>query len=193
MNIISLNIPSYDDPDDPVAYAQVAIDLTGSNGDPASPSSLHFIGGHQPNQYQSAVHNIGSILAPYDHDGQYPCWGFGGKYVGPDPRLGPGRVSHCLPLTLNPDNTMCHGVNGVLNAYRHLLRSRSVLLSGPTHFEEIVRTASSIAGSMPFTSDEQNYSILLIITDGIINDMERKNPLGLWLPPGDILGVTQGD
>ena len=41
-----------------------AIDYTGSNGHPADPKSLHFIGSH-PNQYQSAIGAIGSILEAF--------------------------------------------------------------------------------------------------------------------------------
>jgi hypothetical protein len=48
----------------------VAIDFTGSNGDPHSPSSLHFIhpSGGQYNPYQHSISSVGSILQPYDSD-----------------------------------------------------------------------------------------------------------------------------
>jgi len=48
-----------------------------------------------------------------------------------------------------------------------------VLLSGPTYFSEVIGMAEAVATSQPFNQDDQNYSVLLIITDGVINDMKR--------------------
>jgi copine 1/2/3 len=33
----------------------IAIDFTGSNGNPTSPNSLHFMDPSKPNQYQTAI------------------------------------------------------------------------------------------------------------------------------------------
>jgi hypothetical protein len=33
----------------------IAIDFTGSNGNPTSPNSLHFMDPVKPNQYQTAI------------------------------------------------------------------------------------------------------------------------------------------
>ena len=58
---------------------QVAIDFTGSNGDPALPTSLHY---RNPaaglNQYQTAIDAVGSVLEFYDTDKVFPVMGFGG-------------------------------------------------------------------------------------------------------------------
>lgn len=45
----------------------VAIDFTASNGEPIEPQSLHRIdpSGMRPNQYESAIQSVGSILEPY--------------------------------------------------------------------------------------------------------------------------------
>jgi hypothetical protein len=41
----------------------VAIDFTGSNGDPRSPSSLHYIDPRgAPNQYHLAIESVGGVL-----------------------------------------------------------------------------------------------------------------------------------
>ena len=52
----------------------VAIDFTGSNGDPATPQSLHYMdrSGISLNQYQSAILNIGRVVEPYDTDKMFP-------------------------------------------------------------------------------------------------------------------------
>jgi hypothetical protein len=53
-----------------------AIDYTGSNGVPTSPTSLHFLGPN--NQYERALYSVGSIVEPYDTDRSFPVFGFGG-------------------------------------------------------------------------------------------------------------------
>jgi hypothetical protein len=39
----------------------VAIDFTGSNGDPRSPKSLHYIKGTNDNEYQKAIRSVGQM------------------------------------------------------------------------------------------------------------------------------------
>lgn len=70
----------------------VGIDFTLSNEEPHKPISLHYTGNpNQPNQYQSAMYQIVSVIQNYDIDKQIPVFGFGGKFQ--------GQVSHCFPLT----------------------------------------------------------------------------------------------
>ena len=50
-------------------HLQVAIDFTGSNGNPSNPTSLHYMGNPgQLNQYQNAICSVGEILMPYSLD-----------------------------------------------------------------------------------------------------------------------------
>lgn len=47
----------------------IAVDFTGSNGDPRRPGTLHYI--HPDgnlNDYEKAITAVGSIIAKYDHD-----------------------------------------------------------------------------------------------------------------------------
>eukprot|EP00854_Cymbomonas_tetramitiformis_P002444 gene2444-3178_t len=90
----------------------IAVDFTKSNGDPATPQSLHHLRTDGPNDYQAAMISVGSILMNYVSDPQYPLFGFGGR--------------------VHP---------------------------GSEQYPEI-------------TSPDKRYSILLIITDGIISDMD---------------------
>jgi hypothetical protein len=47
-------------------------------------------------------------------------------------------------------------------------------LSGPTHFAPLIRQATQIVESKGgCTQTSQKYSILLILTDGMINDVEE--------------------
>jgi len=58
----------------------VAVDFTGSNGDPTFPDSLHAIKyDNTLNDYQKAIHGVCEILLNYDYDRKVPMFGFGGK------------------------------------------------------------------------------------------------------------------
>ena len=45
---------------------QVAVDFTGSNGDPKSPQSLHYISPQGVNEYLSAIWSVGNVIQDYD-------------------------------------------------------------------------------------------------------------------------------
>ncbi|KAG2385825.1 hypothetical protein C9374_002974 [Naegleria lovaniensis] len=139
----------------------VAIDFTASNGNVTDPHSLHYNKPGQMNQYESAIYAVGQILSDYDYDKKFPCFGYGG-YIN-------GSTSHCFALNGNPQQPECYGVEGILQAYRQALNN--VSLSGPTLFANVIKTACQIA-SQPISQQNQEYYILLIITDGAINDMD---------------------
>ncbi|CAM9470623.1 unnamed protein product, partial [Hapterophycus canaliculatus] len=64
------------------------------------------------------------------------------------------------------------GIAGVLSTYRESLTR--IQLSGPTLFAPVINQAASLAAST-VTKDpnRQQYTILLLITDGAICDMEK--------------------
>lgn len=45
---------------------QIAIDFTGSNGDPSSPQSLHYINPEGYNEYLTAIWAVGNVIQDYD-------------------------------------------------------------------------------------------------------------------------------
>eukprot|EP00753_Platysulcus_tardus_P012741 PLAT3532.3.p1 GENE.PLAT3532.3~~PLAT3532.3.p1 ORF type:complete len:575 (-),score=322.82 PLAT3532.3:1822-3546(-) len=137
----------------------VAIDYTASNGAPSLPSSLHYRNPMRPNEYQQAIAAIGDIVQAYDHDKRFPVFGFGGA-VG-------GKTKHCFPLTGDPDCYEVDGVPGILEAYNGSLEW--VSLSGPTLFAPIITQAVMFARTA--VADASKYFVLLILTDGVINDM----------------------
>lgn len=77
----------------------------GSNGDPSTPQSLHFVS-NVPNSYELAIRSVGSIIQDYDSDKQFPVLGFGAR-LPPD-----GRVSHEFFVNMNPENPYCFGIDG---------------------------------------------------------------------------------
>eukprot|EP00904_Undaria_pinnatifida_P009983 jgi/Undpi1/6114/HiC_scaffold_20.g08599.m1 len=144
----------------------VAIDYTASNGDPNLPDSLHF---HDPtgrslNEYSAAISSVGSILEHYDTDCNFPVLGFGGR-----PHPG-GPAVHCFSVNRNEDNPEVHGISTVLNVYRESLTW--VQLSGPTLFAPVINQAAAVAASQQSLDPaHQTYHVLMIVTDGVINDM----------------------
>lgn len=101
-----------------------------TRSDPRTPQSLHYLNPYSPNEYYQAIQQVGDILQYYDADKQFPAFGFGAK-------IPPARqVSHCFPLTLNPQQVEVNGVKGILDAYMGALQQ--VSLYGPTNFSEVL-------------------------------------------------------
>ncbi|XP_004553977.1 copine-8 [Maylandia zebra] len=140
----------------------VAIDFTASNGNPAQPTSLHYMSPYQLNAYAMALKAVGEIIQDYDSDKMFPALGFGAK-LPPD-----GRVSHEFALNGNPQNPYCAGIDGVMEAYYQTLKS--VQLYGPTNFSPVINHVARYAASV---KDGSQYFVLLIITDGVISDMAQ--------------------
>eukprot|EP00835_Amoeboradix_gromovi_P001858 NODE_94_length_21515_cov_0.130417.p8 type:complete len:368 gc:universal NODE_94_length_21515_cov_0.130417:1773-670(-) len=100
----------------------VAIDFTGSNGNPQDTHSLHYINSPMT-AYEHAISSIGGVLEYYDSDRLFPVYGFGAKIK--------GIVYHDFNVSFQP-NANVFGVSGILGAYRNCLSQ--VELYGPTVF-----------------------------------------------------------
>uniref|UniRef100_A0A4W5NSF5 Copine 8 n=1 Tax=Hucho hucho TaxID=62062 RepID=A0A4W5NSF5_9TELE len=131
-------------------------------GNPAQPTSLHYMSPYQMNAYAMALKAVGEIIQDYDSDKMFPALGFGAK-LPPD-----GRVSHEFALNGNPQNPYCAGIDGVMEAYYQSLKS--VCLYGPTNFSPVINHVARYAASV---NDGSQYFVLLIITDGVISDMAQ--------------------
>lgn len=146
----------------------VAIDYTLSNGDPNDRDSLHC-GNLAKNEYYKALKAVMDILQFYDTDKQFPVLGFGGKMRSGAHSLD-NRASHCFAVNGNIFDPECDGIEGVLDAYTHSLKN--VDLYGPTHFNQVIEMVNDMAEGNEVSQHNQKYQILLILTDGIINDMK---------------------
>uniref|UniRef100_A0A673CGW6 Copine 8 n=1 Tax=Sphaeramia orbicularis TaxID=375764 RepID=A0A673CGW6_9TELE len=133
-----------------------------NTGNPAQPTSLHYMSPYQLNAYAMALKAVGEIIQDYDSDKMFPALGFGAK-LPPD-----GRVSHEFALNGNPQNPYCAGIDGVMEAYYQSLKS--VQLYGPTNFSPVINHVARYAASV---KDGSQYFVLLIITDGVISDMAQ--------------------
>ncbi|ELT91123.1 hypothetical protein CAPTEDRAFT_150478 [Capitella teleta] len=143
----------------------VGIDFTGSNGDPRSPQSLHYINPYQPNEYQKAIRAVGNVVQDYDSDRMFPALGFGALTP---PEM---SVSHEFAINFNPNNPFCSGIDGILAAYQACIPQ--VRLYGPTNFSPIIYHVSQFAAAAQKEEGAKNYFVLLILTDGVISDINE--------------------
>jgi hypothetical protein len=162
-----------------------AIDFTGSNGEPHLPSSLHYMGGHEPNHYEQALRACSSIVAYYDYDQKFPVFGFGGRVN--------GATSHCFPCNLMEDPNVT-GVEGIIDSYKFSLNN--VKLDGPTYFSPVFKSMiNSVKSAM--TEKINSYYVFMILTDGEIFDMNETKDMiyeASFLPVSFIIvGIGNSD
>uniref|UniRef100_A0A8D0BB15 Copine-2 n=1 Tax=Salvator merianae TaxID=96440 RepID=A0A8D0BB15_SALMN len=143
----------------------VGVDFTASNGNPRDPTSLHFINPMGTNEYLSAIWAVGQIIQDYDTDKMFPALGFGAQ-LPPD-----WKVSHEFAINFNPTNPFCLGVEGIVQAYSSCLPH--IRFYGPTNFSPIINHVARFAAQATQQQAAAQYFILLIITDGVISDMDE--------------------
>jgi hypothetical protein len=158
-----------------------AIDFTGSNGDPNMASSLHHHSTDRPNQYQLALRAVGPVLEGYDSNQEFPLFGFGAQKY--------GNVYHSFSLNGDETNPCVHGLTGIEETYlrslteaktshqiygknKSTLNQQSFIFSGPTFFSPTIHRVIELARATPQTITQQKYFVLLMITDGVINDTD---------------------
>nr|XP_046226776.1 copine-3-like [Scatophagus argus]XP_046226777.1 copine-3-like [Scatophagus argus]XP_046226778.1 copine-3-like [Scatophagus argus] len=143
----------------------IAIDFTGSNGDPSSPQSLHYINPEGYNEYLTAIWAVGNVIQDYDSNKMFPVFGFGAQ-IPPS-----WQVSHEFPVNFNPANPFCVGIEGVVQAYQQCLPK--LKLWGPTNFSPVINHVACFARQALRQNMASQYFVLLIITDGVITDMDQ--------------------
>ncbi|WCJ36353.1 Calcium-dependent phospholipid-binding Copine family protein [Euphorbia peplus] len=142
----------------------VAVDFTASNGNPRLPDSLHYIDSSgRLNAYQQAILEVGEVLQFYDSDKRFPAWGFGARPID-------GPVSHCFNLSGSNHHCEVEGIQGIMTSYNGALFN--VSLAGPTLFGPVINTAALIA-SQSLANGGKKYYVLLIITDGVVTDLQE--------------------
>uniref|UniRef100_A0A3Q0R6Q4 Copine 3 n=1 Tax=Amphilophus citrinellus TaxID=61819 RepID=A0A3Q0R6Q4_AMPCI len=136
----------------------IAIDFTGSNGDPKFPQSLHYINPQGYNEYLAAIWAVGNVIQDYDSDKMFPAFGFGAQ----------------IPPTwqvIVSVSVLMFGVEGVVSAYQQCLPQ--VKLYGPTNFSPIINHVARFGKQALEQQTASQYFVLLIITDGVITDMDE--------------------
>jgi len=144
----------------------IAIDFTNSNGYPDDVASLHFKNGKRPNPYKNAIYSIGRIVEQYDSDKKFPVYGFGAK-IKPD-----NQVNQCFSVNMNPCDPNIFGIEQVIKTYEKIFDY--IELFGPTIFSDVLLNIwleLEEERKAYLFSNMENYHILLILTDGQIDDM----------------------
>uniref|UniRef100_A0A7N8WLF1 Copine II n=1 Tax=Mastacembelus armatus TaxID=205130 RepID=A0A7N8WLF1_9TELE len=147
------------------SYSLYFIYFTASNGNPREPSSLHYINPLGSNEYLAAILAVGQIIQDYDTDKMFPALGFGAQ-LPPD-----WKVSHEFAINFNPTNPFCSGVEGIAQAYSACLPH--IRFYGPTNFAPIINHVARFAAQALQQDKAAQYFTLLIITDGVISDMDE--------------------
>ena len=137
----------------------VAIDFTVSNGSPDDPRSLHYIGGKEPNNYEKAIYCCGSIVAYYDYDQMFPAYGFGAKIN--------NKATPIFNLNFQ-QNPNINFIQNIIEEYHKALTI--VRLWGPTYFSPIINATNNYIRA---ENDKLKYNILMILTDGMIDDIDN--------------------
>ena len=159
-------------------------------GDPRTPGTLHHKTSEFVNDYEEAIMAIDDALSPYSSSKEYVVWGFGAKFG--------GVVRHIFQCGSTPTAS---GVQGVLDAYRSIFQS-DLVMSGPTVFVQVLQAAAlrarkhhvrffqsrwivcvsvifsdliffRLANWQEQMKSNRRYCVLLIITDGMVDDVEE--------------------
>lgn len=147
----------------------VAIDFTRSNKGPEHPGSFHCMDLQSESAYTTAIRAVGEVMRSFDNDGYFPVYGFGAK-IPPSNTV----CSDCFALNGDFYDPEVKGIDGVIQAYKRALRI--VHLHGPTRLAEVIKLTADSArpysevpepGGPPI---EMKYFVLLILTDGKIDD-----------------------
>lgn len=94
-------------------------------------------------------------------------YGFGGQ-VNPMEKRG----SHCFALNGDIFNPRVNGIEEVIQYYRNALQN--INLYGPTYFNEVLDEFVTKAEAANVSQGNQIFHVMVIITDGIINDMQKS-------------------
>ena len=162
----------------------IGIDYTESNLVPSDPNSLHYLGENM-NDYEQAIQSCGMICAYYDYNQQFPVYGFG-AFINGRP-----QANMCFNINFK-DNPEVYTINNVLNEYRNSFNF--IRLAGPTNFSPLIQ---NVVDKIKRENNPIQYHILLILTDGIINDLQQTIDIlveGSFLPLSVIIiGIGEDD
>ena len=138
----------------------IAIDFTGSNGNPYGDYSLHKIKNGFINNYEKAIREHYKIISIYNKKDKYDVYGFGAD------------IDNEFKEIFNINRTYDPSITGIENIIKEYKKTvNNVDFSGGTYFAPIIQT---INRKLEANKDKNlNYHILLIISDGEIHDINE--------------------
>jgi hypothetical protein len=173
----------------------IGIDFTGSNGHYKDKPSYHYLDGGM-NNYEKAIRSCGDIVAHYDNHQLFPVFGFGFCFIDSNLNNFEGKYTDFnYPINCNTENPKIQYIDGVLKEYRKFITK--IHLSGPTYFSPMINDLNYEVKKELSEGKIMNYHILMILTDGQIDDMEEtKDALveASFLPVSVIIiGIGDGN
>ena len=136
-----------------------------------------------PNQYERAIYACGTIVAYYDYDQLFPCFGFGAKIN--------NNAFQLFNLNFQQDPNIAY-IEGIIKEYHNAINN--VQFWGPTYFAPIIREMIKLIKNQ---KHKLEYHILMILTDGIIDDLDQtvdELVKGSFLPLSVIIiGIGNAD
>ncbi len=138
----------------------IAIDFTGSNYDPQYSNSLHYITDGFVNNYEKSMRACADILSIYNKNDEYDVYGFGADLN--------GKFMEYFNIKKDKENEndKIKGIENVIKEYKRTVNE--VRFSGGTYFAPVI---NSINEKIKQNNNKLNYNILLIISDGIVDDI----------------------
>ena len=136
----------------------IGIDYTYTNQPPTDPLSLHFLGGNM-NDYEQAINACGMIIAYYDYNQLFPVYGFGAQLNGEN------NPNMCFNINMK-QNPEIYTIQNVIEEYRKSFNF--LILAGPSNFAPLIKR---VIATIKMENDPLKYHILLILTDGVIDDI----------------------
>ena len=136
----------------------IGIDYTRSNRDPNDHLSLHYLGGQ--NDYEKAINACGKVVSCYDRNQSFPVYGFGAIIRGQT------KPNYCFNVNFK-NNPEIYTIDGVIREYRNSFHN--LIMYGPRYFCPLIKKAIE---AIKIENDPLKYHILLILTDGILNDIQ---------------------
>jgi hypothetical protein len=122
------------------------------------------------NDYEKAIRSCGDILAYYDDDQLFPVFGFGFKFIDSSNYQSGIYNYDNYPVNCNTSDPNIHLIDNVLKEYRQFITK--VTLWGPTNFAPMINDLNREVKENLKNGLVMHYNILLILTDGQINDMQ---------------------
>ena len=142
----------------------IGIDFTDSNNQPFPYKNLHSIEQNKPNDYELAFLSCGYIIGFYDDDQLFPVYGFGAKindsYT--------DEVSMCFNLNFK-NNPNIEKLDNVIKTYHKCIKENKLTFSNQNRFAPLLRKVISLINK----KDLFEYHILMILTTGVINDLQE--------------------
>ena len=136
----------------------IAIDFTSSNGYPNSKFSLHYTNNGFINNYEKAIRANYNIISSYNDNDKYNVYGFGAIY----------KKKFLKCFNLNKNEEKISGIENIIKSYKNI--KKEIIFSGGTYFSPVIDKINEEL-KKNINNKNLNYHILLIISDGIVEDI----------------------